>query len=228
MTFNESEGERTVAELTLVIGNKNYSSWSLRPWLVLRHAGLEFDEVLIALSTNGTKAEILKHSASGRLPALKHGDLTVWDSLAICEYVAELKPDAGLWPQDRAARALARSVSAEMHTGFTALRQHMPMNIRSSFPNEGRKPGVKEEIDRITSLWRQCRSRHGTDGPFLFGSFSIADAMYAPVVTRFRTYGVALGEVEQAYADAIWTLPSMKEWAKSASDEPMIIDSAEF
>lgn len=228
MTATNNEGERTVAEFTLVIGNKNYSSWSLRPWLALRHAGIDFDELLIPLSENGTKAEIMKHSASGRVPILKHGDLTVWDSLAICEYAAELSPEAALWPQDKADRALARSIASEMHTGFTALRQHMPMNIRSSFPEEGRKPGVKEDIDRIASLWRQVRSRHEAAGPFLFGTFTIADAMFAPVVTRFRTYGVSLGEVEQAYADAVWALPSMKEWAKAASDEPMIIDSAEF
>lgn len=217
-----------MAEMTLVIGNKNYSSWSLRPWLALRQAGLDFDEIVIPLSETGTRASILKHSASGRVPALRHGDLTVWDSLAICEYAAELQPEAGLWPDDRAARAVARSVSAEMHAGFTALRQHMPMNIRSKFPDEGRKPGVKEDIDRITALWRQCRSRYGADGAFLFGRFGIADAMFAPVVSRFRTYGVALGEVEQAYADAVWALETMQEWAKAAANEPMVIDSAEF
>ncbi len=217
-----------MADLNLVIGNKNYSSWSLRPWLALRHAGLEFDEILIPLDETGTRSEIMKHSGSGRLPALKDGDLTVWDSLAICEYAAELRPEAGLWPDARDARAVARSIACEMHSGFAALRQHMPMNIRSKFPDEGRKPGVKEDIDRIAALWRQCRSRYGADGPFLFGRFTIADAMYAPVVTRFRTYGVALGEVEQAYADAVWGLDAMKEWAKAASDEPMVIDYAEF
>ncbi|MEQ8814253.1 MAG: glutathione S-transferase family protein [Thalassobaculum sp.] len=217
-----------MTEFTLVIGNKNYSSWSLRPWLSLRHAGIEFDEILIPLDDSRTKAEILKHSGSGRLPALKHGDLTVWDSLAICEYAAELRPEAGLWPDDRGARAVARSLSAEMHTGFAALRSNMPMNIRSRFPEEGRKPGVKEDIDRITALWRQTRSRFGADGPFLFGRFTIADAMFAPVVSRFRTYAVALGDVEQAYADAVWGLAAMKEWAKAADDEPMVIDSSEF
>jgi len=217
-----------VADLTLVIGNKNYSSWSLRPWLALRHAGLEFDEIVIPLSENGSRAEIMKHSTSGRVPALRHGELTVWDSLSICEYAAELRPEAGLWPDDLPARAVARSVASEMHTSFAALRENMPMNIRSRFPNEGRKPGVKEDIDRVAALWRQCRSRYGADGPFLFGRFTIADAMFAPVVTRFRTYEVALGEVEQAYADAIWGLDSMKAWAKAAADEPMVIDSAEF
>ena len=143
-----------MADLTLVIGNKNYSSWSLRPWLALRHAGLEFDEILIPLDEAGTRSEIMKHSGSGRLPALKEGTLTVWDSLAICEYVAELRPEAGLWPDARDARAVARAIACEMHSGFAALRQHMPMNIRSRFPDEGRKPGVKEDIDRIAALGR--------------------------------------------------------------------------
>lgn len=137
-------------------------------------------------------------------------------------------PEAGLWPQDRAARALARAVSAEMHSGFSALRANMPMNIRSSFPKEGRKPGVQEDIDRVKAIWRLCLSRHGGDGPFLFGGFTIADAMYAPVVSRFRTYAVELGEQEQAYADAVWALESMKAWVQAAEDEPMVIDDAEF
>jgi glutathione S-transferase len=214
--------------LTLIIGNKNYSSWSLRAWLILRQAGLKADEVLIALSEPGSKSALLKHSPSGRVPCLVHGDLTLWDSLAIGEYAAELAPDAGLWPADRAARALARSVSAEMHSGFTALRSNMPMNIRSSFPKEGRKPGVQEDIDRVKAIWRLCLSRHGGDGPFLFGRFTIADAMYAPVVSRFRTFAVDLGEQEQAYADAIWSMPAMKEWVQAAEDEPMVIDDAEF
>lgn len=214
--------------LTLIIGNKNYSSWSLRAWLILRQAGLKAEEILVALSEPGSKTELLKRSPSGKVPCLVHGDLTVWDSLAIGEYAAELAPEAGLWPQDRAGRALARSVSAEMHSGFTALRTHMPMNIRSSFPKEGRKPGVQEDIDRVKAIWRLCISRHGGDGPFLFGGFTIADAMYAPVVSRFRTYAVDLGEQEKAYADAIWSMEAMKEWVEAAENEPMVIDDAEF
>lgn len=214
--------------LTLIIGNKNYSSWSLRAWLVLRQAGLPAEEVLIALNEPGFKSEILKYSPSGRVPCLIHGDVKIWDSLAIGEYVAELVPGAGLWPEDRGARALARAVAAEMHSGFSALREHMPMNIRSSFPKEGRKPGVQEDIDRVKAIWRLCRSRHGGDGPFLFGDFTIADAMYAPVVSRFRTYAVDLGDDEQAYADAIWSLEAMKEWVEASEDEPMVIDDAEF
>lgn len=218
-----------MTDLTLVIGNKNYSSWSMRPWLSLRYAGLTFDEILIPLDETGYKTAIFQHSPSGRVPALKHGDLTVWDSLAINEYVAELVPEAGLWPDDRAARAVARSVSSEMHTGFAPLRQHMPMNVRSTFPNEGRKPGVQEDIDRIRALWRKCLGTYGGDGgPFLFGRFTIADAMFAPVVSRFRTYAVELGEEEQAYVDAVWAFEPMQEWAAGARDEPMVIDSAEF
>ena len=214
--------------LTLIIGNKNYSSWSLRAWLMLRQAGLEAEEILISLNEQGYKTELLKHSPSGRVPCLVHGDLKIWDSLAIGEYANELAPEARLWPEDRAARAVARAVSSEMHSGFSALRANMPMNIRSSFPKEGRKPGVQEDIDRVKAIWRLCLSRHGGDGPFLFGHFTIADAMYAPVVSRFRTFDVDLGEQEQAYADAIWSMDAMKEWVEASEDEPMVIDDAEF
>lgn len=220
--------DRSDSPLTLIIGNKNYSSWSLRAWLAVRQAGLSAEEILVPLDEPGYKTEILKYSPSGRVPCLVHGDLKIWDSLAIAEYAAELAPEAGLWPDDLSARALARAVSCEMHSGFGALRTHMPMNIRSSFPKEGRKPGVQEDIDRVKAIWRLCLSRHGGDGPFLFGRFTVADAMYAPVVSRFRTFGVELGEQEKAYADAIWSLDAMKEWAEAAEHEPMVIDDAEF
>ncbi|MDF1794359.1 MAG: glutathione S-transferase family protein [Thalassobaculaceae bacterium] len=220
--------DKADSPLTLVIGNKNYSSWSLRAWLVLRHAGLQAEEILIALNEPGFKSEILKYSPSGRVPCLVHGNVKIWDSLAIGEYAADLAPEAGLWPDDRGARALARAVSAEMHSGFAALREHMPMNIRSSFPKEGRKPGVQEDIDRVKAIWRLCRTRHGGDGPFLFGRFTIADAMYAPVVSRFRTFAVDLGDDERAYADAVWGLDAMKEWVEASENEPMVIDDAEF
>ena len=220
--------ETVDSPLTLVIGNRNYSSWSLRAWLMLRQAGLEAEEILIALNEQGYKTELLKHSPSGRVPCLIHGDVKIWDSLAIGEYANELAPEARLWPEDRAARAVARAVSCEMHSGFTALRSNMPMNIRSSFPKEGRKPGVQEDIDRVKAIWRLCLTRHGGDGPFLFGHFTIADAMFAPVVSRFRTFAVELGEQEQAYADAVWAMPAMKQWIEAAEDEPMVIDDAEF
>jgi glutathione S-transferase len=217
-----------MADFTLYVGNKNYSSWSLRPWLAMQQAGAEFEEVVIPLYEPTSRATILKYSPSGRVPALRHGELVVWDSLAICEYLAERFPDAKLWPEDAAARAVARAASAEMHAGFPALRGHLPMNIRSSFPNRDVTPEVQAEINRIAALWRDCRKRFGAGGPFLFGGFTIADAMYAPVVSRFRTYKVALDAEAQAYCDAVWSRPAMQEWAQAATNEPMVIESAEF
>jgi glutathione S-transferase len=218
-----------MAEVTLYIGNKNYSSWSLRGWLMLKESGLAFDEVLIPLDQPNTKTELLRLSPSGRVPALKHGDLTVWDSLAIGEYLAEICPDKQLWPADPAARAVARSISAEMHSGFTPLREHFPMNLRSSFPNRGVTPEVQSDINRITSLWREQRRKLAPEaGPFLFGHFTVTDAMFAPVVSRFRTYRIDLDEMCQAYADALWALPSYKAWQEASGHEPMIIESAEF
>jgi glutathione S-transferase len=211
-----------MTELTLVVASKNYSSWSLRPYLALAHTGQPFREVVVPLGQPDTAALIAKHSPSGRVPVLLHGALSLWDSLAICEYLAERFPQARLWPEDAAARALARSVTAEMHSGFTTLRQHMPMNLRARRPGEGRAPGVAEDIARITSLWRECRERFGQGGPFLFGRFSIADAFYAPVVTRFVTYGVELESVGQAYRDAVLALPAMKAWEEAARSEPPV------
>jgi glutathione S-transferase len=151
-----------------------------------------------------------------------HGELVVWDSLAICEYLAELFPQAKLWPEDATARAVARSVTAEMHSSFANLRTHMPMNLRARRPGEGRAPGVAEDIARVTALWSECRSRFGRGGPFLFGAFSIADAFYAPVVTRFVTYGVELDAVCGAYRDAVLALPTMKAWTEAARNEPPV------
>lgn len=207
-----------MSDLVLVIGNKRYSSWSLRPWLALKMAGLSFDEVLITLRQPDTKQQILRHSPSGKVPYLKHGQVQVWDSLAICEYAAEF-PQSRLWPDDRAARAQARAVSAEMHAGFPNLRSVMSMDICASLPMAAVPPEVQAEIDRIQALWNDCRGRFGAGGPFLFGRFSIADAMYAPVATRFTTYGVALDAVSQAYVDAIWALPPMQEWKAAAEQE---------
>jgi glutathione S-transferase len=218
-----------MTDLTLYIGNKNYSSWSLRGWLMLKESGLAFEEVLVRLKEPDTRSELLRLSPSGQVPVLRHGPLTIWDSLAIGEYLAELCPEKRLWPQDRGSRALARSVAAEMHSGFAALRQHLPMNIRSSFPARGVTPEVQGEINRITSLWREQRRKATEgDGPFLFGHFTIADAMFAPVVSRFRTYKIELDELCQSYADTVWALPSYQEWQESAGHEPMIIETAEF
>lgn len=204
------------ANMTLVIGTKRFSSWSLRPWLAAKMAGAEFDEVLIALRQPETKAEILKHSPSGKVPCLIHGGLAVWDSLAICEYLAELHPT--LWPEGREARAVARSVSAEMHSGFPNLRNVCSMDIGAVTPLAEVPPEVQAEVDRIQALWTDCRARFGAKagGPFLFGRFSVADAMYAPVVSRFTTFAIKMDSVSQAYCDAIWSLPAMQEWKQAA------------
>lgn len=207
-------------DLTLFIGNKNYSSWSLRAWLPLKRLGLRFDEVTIPLRQEATQEAIRRWSPSGMVPCLKHGDLVVWDSLAICEYLAELKPDAGLWPRDRAGRAHARSVAAEMHSGFQALRRHIPMNVRRRVPSYALSAEVREQVERIQRLWSDCAAWKEEDGPFLFGRFTIADAMYAPVASRFVTYHVDLRPDALAYVAAIMATPEMQEWAVGAEKEP--------
>lgn len=208
---------------TLVIGNKNYSSWSLRPWLALKAAGRSFEEIKILLRQPETKANILIHSPAGKVPVLKHGDLLVWESLSICEYVAETFPEAGLLPQDARARAVARSVMSEMHAGFAALRRDLSMDIHSmgSAPRQLSEEGWLD-VARIQQIWQDCRGRFGKSGDFLFGGFGIADCMYAPVATRFRTYGVTLDPVSAAYVDAIYGHPAMQEWiAAAANEEPL-------
>ncbi len=218
-----------MADLTIYLGNKNYASWSLRAWLALKATGEAFDEVVIPLYQPGSRETLLKYSPSGRVPALHHGDTVVWDSLAICEYLAEAFPAAGLWPDDRAARAMARAASAEMHAGFRALRSQFPMNVRSSFPGRDFSPEAQADINRVMSIWRAARTRHGEgNGDFLFGRFTIADAMYAPVVSRFRTYKIDLEREADEYCDAVTSLPAMQEWAAAARNEPMIVDQFEF
>lgn len=204
-----------MSDFTLVIGTKRYSTWSLRPWLALREVGADFEEIEITLRQPDTKARIREHSPSGKVPLLKHGDLLIWDSLAICEYLAELFP--ALWPADRAARAMARAVSAEMHSGFQSLRQTMPMDFHASTPMTDIPPEVQADIDRITALWSDCRARFGAEGPFLFGKFSIADAMFAPVVSRFTTYDVPVDTICAAYMAAVWSLPGMGEWLEACA-----------
>jgi glutathione S-transferase len=205
--------------LVLVIGNKAYSSWSLRPWLLMRQAGIAFEELRLSLYTEGAKQKILQYSPTGKVPVLRDGGLTIWDSLAICEYLAEKHPEKQLWPADVAARALARAISAEMHSGFTNLRSQMPMNVRRQIPGRAKTPEAVAEIARIEAIWNDCRSHHGKRGPFLFGAFSIADAMYAPVVSRLHTYGVTLAEKAGEYAGAIHALPAMQEWIAGAHAE---------
>lgn len=203
--------------MKLVIGNKNYSSWSLRAWLMLRQAGMEFEEILIPLYGEGYKERILAYSPSGKVPCLIDRDVVVWDSLAIGEYLAEKHP--ALWPADARSRALARCVSAEMHSGFTALRTHMTMNVRKDYSGKGRTAEVEADISRIVALWNECRDRHAASGPFLFGAFSIADAMYAPVCFRFKTYAVEPGGVAGAYMHHVLALPAMREWQAAAEAE---------
>ncbi len=211
--------------LKLVIGNKNYSSWSLRPWLAMKQAGVSFDEQRIVLNRPDTKEAILRYSPSGRVPCLLDGGLTVFDSLAICEYVNEKFPGAGLWPGDIAARAHARSVVAEMHSGFAALRSHLPMDIRSGHPDKGaaaqRREDVAADVARIHAIWGECLMQNG---PMLFGSFSIADAFFAPVVTRFISYGIRLPPLLEAYAEVVLALPAMQQWIAAAKAEPETID----
>jgi len=213
--------------LTLVIGNRNYSSWSLRPWLLLREAGIPFTEIRLPLYGSDASRRLAEHSPSGKVPVLHDDDLTVWDSLAICEYLAERFPEKAMWPEEPQARATARSVSAEMHSGFLALRQHMPMNIRRSLPGRGRIAAVDTDIVRILAIWSDCRSRYGAAGPFLFGEFGVADAMYAPVALRFRTYGVVLDGTTAMYRDALLALPAMQEWCAAARLETEVIPQFE-
>lgn len=219
-----------MSKMTIVLGNKNYSSWSLRPWLALRQTGAAFDEVVIPLYVDGYKEQILRWSPGGKVPVLKHGDVTVWESLAICEYLADAFPEAGLWPADRSVRAIARAVATEMHGGFPTLRQNLPMDVSRRHPGGERIAKAKPDIDRVTATWRDCRTRFGEagahgSGPFLFGGFTIADAMYAPVVTRFRTYGVELGAVCAAYSDAVLGMPAMRDWMSAGAAEPWVIAS---
>jgi glutathione S-transferase len=209
--------------MQLVIGNKNYSSWSMRPWLLMRELGIEFEEVQIPLRQPDSLERKLAHSPAGKVPILIDGDLRVWDSLAIMEHLGERFPDRRLLPADSEARAQARSVSAEMHSGFTSLRTRMPMNCRARRPAAGRGPGVQEDIDRICEIWRECRICYGGSGEFLFGGFTVADAMFAPVVSRFETYGVELDTTESEYARAILALPAVGEWMQAARDEPWSI-----
>ncbi|MGO4717208.1 glutathione S-transferase family protein [Bradyrhizobium sp. 2TAF24] len=214
--------------LTLVIGNKNYSSWSMRPWVVLRAAGIAFEEVVIPLYTGAAdKQRILDVTRSGKVPALRDGDLVVWDSLSIIEYLAERFPEAKLWPQDRAMRAHARSISAEMHSSFTALRRECGMNLHRPVRAKQLSDAALADIARIQEIWTGCRARYGEQGPFLFGAFSAADAMYAPVVHRFRSYDIAVSPVVRAYMDTMQALPAFREWTEAGLAETLVIEQFE-
>ena len=215
-----------MSELHLIIGNKNYSSWSLRPWILMTHLGLAFRETIVPLDTPQFKEEISLHSPTGRVPVLRHGELTVWDSLAICEYVAELTGRG--WPAERGARAVARSVCAEMHSGFANLRAEWPLNATARNRRTPMTPGLEADVDRVEEIWADCRSRFGKQGgPWLFGDYSIADAMFAPVVLRFNTYGAPLTEVARWYVAAALEDAAMQSWLLAAKDETWTVPGYE-
>lgn len=210
---------------TLTLSSKNYSSWSLRGWLMAKLSGIAFEEVIIEPGDADARAEILLLSPSILVPCLTHDGVKVWDTLAIGEFLNEIAPEAGLLPKDKAARAHCRSVCGEMHSGFTSLRQALPMNIKGHFPKFKVWSKAHADIERIMVIWRECLEAHG--GPYLFGAISMADAMYAPVVSRLRTYDVGLDRTCQAYADRIWALPAMQEWVEAAMAEAEEIEELE-
>jgi glutathione S-transferase len=216
-----------MSKLRLIIGNKNYSSWSLRPWIAMEMAGIPFDETLIPLDTPDTERLIAEHSAAGRVPVLRHGALTIWESLAILEYLAETFRDKGLWPEDKEARAFARSVSNEMHAGFSALRNTCPMNLRRPRRKVPMSDATQRDIARIEDIWRTCRGRFGHGGDFLFGSFGIADAMYAPVVTRFDTFDIDVAADARRYMQAVLATPAFVKWKAAALQESWIVQADE-
>ena len=214
--------------IKLVIGNKNYSSWSMRPWVALRASNIAFDEVFIPLYTgDADKQRILSLTHSGKVPCLIDGDVTVWDSLAIIEYVAERFPEARLWPEDRASRAHARSIAAEMHSGFAALRNECGMNLHRPVGAIALSNEACADVARVQQIWSDCRERYAQFGPFLFGAFGGADAMFAPVVHRFRTYAIAAALDAQAYMDTMMSLPAFQEWTRAALAETIIIEKFE-
>lgn len=209
----------------LLIGNKVYSSWSLRPWIVMRARDIPFDETVVPLRMPETAAAIKKHSPSGKVPCLTHGTVTVWESLAIMEYLAELYPDKAIWPKAVAARAHARAISAEIHAGFMNLRKHCPMVVTQRFASAPLPEDVQGDVARITAIWNEARSTFAdaAAGPFLYGAFSAADGMYAPIVTRLRTYSIAVDAVSQRYVDAVLAHPAYRDWLASAAAEPWVL-----
>lgn len=211
-----------MSELVLYHGNKNYSSWSMRGWLALKLSGADFKEVAFHLGEEGVRERIRRESPTGKVPALRHGDLVIWDSMAIGEYLAEQFPAARMWPEDSGDRARARSISAEMHSGFAALRAQMPFNVRRSSPGRGLSADLRKDIDRIRQIWGESRSRCADTGPFLFGRWCLADVAYAPVVSRFRTYAVEIDEVSQAYCAATWEQEHVREWCSAAESETWV------
>lgn len=216
-----------MAQYTLWIGNKNYSSWSLRGWLMCKLAGINFDEVMVRLDEPDRWSRIRKVTPSARVPTLKVGDLLVWDTMAIGEYLAERFPERKLWPQDPRARAIARAVSAEMHSGFAALRSQLPMNMHRDKPPPKWDADAQRDIDRVQEIWRDCRKAHGAGGPYLFGHLTVADCFYAPVVSRLTSYRVPMDGVASAYCEAMWDWPALDTWREAALQEPWRIERDE-
>ena len=214
--------------MKLIIGNKNYSSWSLRPWIAMKVAGLAFEEHVIPLYGPGSKERILEWSPAGKVPILIDGDVQVWESLAILDYLAEKYPAAALWPSDKGARALARAISCEMHAGFAALRNECGMNMWRPPGKRALSAEAEANVARIQAMWTGCRKRFGAGGPFLFGKFSAADAMYAPVVARFTTHAVDVAPAVRAYMDVVAALPAWREWRKAALEETWVIPDFEY
>jgi glutathione S-transferase len=213
--------------LHLIIGNKNYSSWSFRPWLAMKVAAIEFDETVISLDAADFKPRLTALGGSGRVPVLIDGEVRIWESLAILEYLAEKFPAAGLWPERPAARALARAIASEMHAGFVSLRRHLPMNAARPVKSRAFDAGTAKDVARIDAIWSECRNKSGTGGPFLFGSFSAADAMFAPVVWRFHTYAVEVSSIALGYMRAMMSLPAWKEWRDAARRETWVLPEDE-
>jgi glutathione S-transferase len=209
--------------LDLIIGNKNYSSWSFRPWIAMKVAGIAFRETVISLEATDFKERVIKMSAAGKVPVLADGDVRVWESLAILEYLAEKFPAAGLWPRDAAARAHARAIAAEMHAGFQPLRRQLPMNMWRPVHPRQVDADAKADAARIEAIWTDCRARFGAGGPFLYGAFGAADAMYAPVVSRFHTYEVEVSVAARDYMRAVMALPAWNEWRHAALREPWVL-----
>jgi len=213
--------------LKLTLGNKNYSSWSFRPWIAMKVAGIAFEEEVISLNADDFKARVGRVSGTGKVPALADGEVRVWESLAILEYVAERYPGAGLWPVDPSARALARAIASEMHAGFVPLRRHLPMNMWRPVMVRELTPEAEANVRRIEAIWKDCRNRYGAGGPFLFGAFGAADAMYAPVVSRFHTYAVEVNGVARSYKEAVMALPAWVDWYAAALKEPWVLPEDE-
>ncbi len=216
-----------MTDMTLVIGNQNYSSWSLRPWLFLAHHHIPFETRKVQLFTPSMERDLATHFSDNKVPVLIHGELEVWDSLAILEYLAEVHPETRGWPAERSARAVARSVCAEMHSSFFALRGELPMNCRRRFPGFRPSAEAQRDIDRVLGLWNFCRERYGAAGPWLFGEFSVADCMYAPVVMRLLSYEISLDPVSSRYAQTLYESPAMQQWVKAGAAEKEVIGEDE-